>query len=76
MILLTIFIGLFIGIRRKILSSSIIFAFIFFGSLLSEGNGKIYTVILGFILGIYVSSKIKKFFNKNFKNNHLINSLF
>ena len=42
----------------------IVFLFIYLGSLFSNGNGKIYTVVFGFILGIYLSkklsSKIKK----------------
>ena len=61
-------IGLFIGIHRKIISSSMIFIFIFLGSLFSKGNGKIYTVILGFIIGLYISKQISKIFNKKYKN--------
>ena len=72
MILLTIIIGLFIGIHRKIASSSMIFLFIFIGSLFSTGNGKIYTVLIGFFIGLYISKKmqffVRKTINKKFFN--------
>jgi len=65
-------IGSFIGLYKKLFSSSIIFLFIYFGSLFSNGNGKIYTVVFGFILGIYLSKKlsliIKKTTNLKFIN--------
>ena len=58
MVIITfIFIGLFIGLHKKILNSSIILLFCYFGSLFSMGNGKIYTVLIGFIIGIYLSKK-------------------
>ena len=68
MIIFSGIIGLFIGIHRKIVSSSMIFIFIFLGSLFSKGNGKIYTVIFGFIIGLYISKQISKIFNKKYKN--------
>ena len=68
MIIFSGIIGLFIGIHRKLISSSMIFIFIFLGSLFSKGNGKIYTVILGFVIGLYISKKISKFFSKKYKN--------
>ena len=75
MILLSSFIGLLIGLHRKLLTSSIIFLFIYFGSLFSKGNGKIYTVLVGFLIGIYISKKIQKYIKiKN--NNKIINFLF
>ena len=67
-ILITFIIGLFIGLKRKIASSSLIYLFCFAGSLFSKGNGRIYTVILGFIIGIYFSKKVIKFIRKKTKN--------
>ena len=67
-IILTAIIGLFIGLHRKIASSSIIYLFCFIGSLFSKGNGKIYTVLLGFIIGIYLSKKISNLITKTTKN--------
>ena len=40
MILITCLIGLFIGLKRKAASSSLIYLFCFIGSLFSKGNGK------------------------------------
>ena len=57
-IFFTCIIGLFIGLNRKMASSSLIYLFCFIGSLFSKGNGKIYTVVLFFIIGLYVSKKI------------------
>ena len=68
MILITCIIGLFIGLKRKVTSSSLIYLFCFIGSLFSKGNGKIYTVILGFIIGIYLSKKISQLIRKKTKN--------
>ncbi len=69
MVIITfIIIGLFIGLHKKILNSSIILFFCYFGSLFSKGNGKIYTVLLGFIIGFYISRKIGLFFKKRQKN--------
>ena len=65
-------IGLFIGLYKKILTSSIIFLFCFIGSLFSKGNGKIYTVLLGFIIGLYISKKIS-LSAKKFNSIKLIN---
>ena len=67
-IILTAIIGLFIGLHRKIASSSIIYLFCFIGSLFSKGNGKIYAVLLGFIVGIYISKKISDLITKTTKN--------
>ena len=71
----TVFIFLFsiagavLGIHFKILSSTIIFLFIFIGSLFGQGNGTTLAVILFFILGLFVANKFKKYFvNSNFRN--------
>lgn len=68
MIIITFIIGLFIGLNRKIISSSIILFFCYFGSLFGQGNTKIYTVLLGFILGLFLSKKINRFFKKRTSN--------
>ena len=75
MVALSLLIGLFIGLHRKILSSSIIFLFIYIGSLFSKGNGKIYTVLVGFFIGLYISKKIKELANKK-RNKSIFNFLF
>ena len=67
-ILITFIIGLFIGLKRKIASSSLIYLFCFVGSLFSKGNGRIYTVILGFFIGLYLSKKVAKLIRKKTKN--------
>ena len=71
MIFFTFIIGLFIGLNRRIFSSSLIYLFCFIGSLFSKGNGKIYTVLVGFLLGIYLSSKLSKKIN-SITNNKFI----
>ena len=68
MILIACIIGLFIGLKRKVASSSLIYLFCFIGSLFSKGNGKIYTVVLGFIIGLYFSKKISALIGKKTKN--------
>ena len=61
--------GLIIGINFKILSSTIIFIFIFFGSFFGQGNGTTFTVIIFFIIGIFVAKKLKNYFlNSSFGN--------
>ena len=67
-VLTFIFIGLFIGLHKKILSSSIIFFLCYIGSLFSQGNGRIYTVLLGFLIGLHISKKVGQFFKKKQKN--------
>ena len=71
----TIFIILFfisgsiLGIHFKILSSTIIFIFIFIGSFFGKGNGTTLAVIIFFILGLYIARKSKKYFvNTNLSN--------
>ena len=60
--------GLMIALNRKIIQLSIIFFLIYFGSLFSKGNGKIYTVLIFFILAIYFSKKLSNFINRNTNN--------
>ena len=65
-------IGMLMGINRKIISLTTIFGFVYVGSLFSKGNGRIYTVLIFFLLSLYVSKLIKKNFksksNKFFLN--------
>ena len=68
MILITCITGLFIGLKRKAASSSLIYLFCFIGSLFSKGNGKIYTVVLGFMIGLYFSNKISALIEKTTTN--------
>ena len=70
-IFIFLIIGCFIGLYKKLFTSSLVFLSIYFGSLFSEGNGKIYTVLLGFLLGIYLSSKLSKKIN-SITNNKFI----
>ncbi len=63
--------GSILGIHFKILSSSIIFLFIFIGSFFGKGNGTSLSVFIFFILSIYIARYIKKYFY-----NTKFNSLF
>ena len=60
--------GAFIGLYRKLFTSSLIFLFIYLGSLFSKGNGKIYTVFLAFLIGLYLSKKISLKIKETNKN--------
>ena len=61
--------GLIIGINFKLLSSTIIFLFIFAGSFFGQGNGTTLSVIIFFILGLLLVRKFKNHFkNSNFSN--------
>ena len=51
-------IGLMLGINRKIFPLSLIFLSIFVGSLFSSGNGRIYPIIILFIISFILSKKI------------------
>ena len=53
-------IGLMLGINRKIIPLSLIFLSIFVGSLFSSGNGRIYPIIILFIISFILSKKIAK----------------
>ena len=66
-------IGMVIGLHTKILSSLVIFLFIYIGSLFGNGQGKVISVIIFFIFGIYISIKIRKILNKKYPSlNNLI----
>ncbi len=68
LVFLFFIIGCFIGLNRKLTTSSIVFLSCYLGSLLSKGNGKIYTVIVLFLFGLYFSKKISKFIHKHSSN--------
>ena len=61
-------IGMIIGLHTKIISSMSIFLFIYLGSLFGNGQGKVLSVIVFFIFGIYIVRKIKKTIQKNYPN--------
>ncbi|MDC0195167.1 glycosyltransferase family 2 protein [Alphaproteobacteria bacterium] len=63
-----IFVGLFIGLHRRLFSSTTILFFSYIGSLFSQGNGKIYTILIGFLFGIYISKMLIKFIRGNTQN--------
>ena len=66
------FVGLFVGLHRKIAPSLFIYLFIYLGSLFSKGNGKIATVLIFFIIGLYLSKKFADIIKKH-SNNKKIN---
>lgn len=61
-------IGLIIGLHTKIISSILIFLFIYLGSLFGNGQGKVLSVLVIFIFGIYLVNKIKKVVKTNYPN--------
>ena len=60
--------GLFLGLRNKMASLSLIILFIYLGSLFSKGNGKIYAVLFFFVIGIYFAKEITKMIRRSTKN--------
>ena len=63
-IILCMIIGLMIALNRKVIPLSIIFSLTYLGSLLSKGNGKIYTTIVLFFAGLYLSKKLSNRYSK------------
>ncbi len=63
-------VGLTIGIKFKILSSTIIFICIFIGSLFGQGNGTSLSVFIFFIIGLFIAVNSKKYFLKTKFNNY------
>jgi len=61
-------IGMIIGLHTKIISSLLIFLFIYLGSLFGNGQGKIISILVFFIFSIYFVKTIKKITNKNYPN--------
>ena len=60
--------GLVIGLHTKIISSLLIFLFIYLGSLFGNGQGKVLFVLVFFILGIYLVRKIRHKIIRNYSN--------
>lgn len=77
-IMITIFfalIGMIIGLNRKLIPLSTIFAAIYIGSLFSKGNGRILPIVLFFLIALVYSKKLTnkfKFKRKNFITKLLI----
>ena len=68
-IIIFFILGSILGIHFKIISSTIIFLFIFIGSFFGQGNGTTLAVIVFFILGLFFARKSKKYFsNSNLSN--------
>ena len=63
-------IGTIIGIKFKILSSTVIFISIYIGSFFGKGNGTSLSVLIFFIIGIFLARYLKKYF-LNSKINYL-----
>lgn len=62
------FVGLIIGLKRKLLPLSLVFFSIYLGSLFSKGNGRIFPIVLLFLITLYLSKKISYKFEKSKKN--------
>ena len=62
--------GTIIGIKFKILSSTVIFVSIYIGSFFGKGNGTSLSVLIFFIIGIFLARYLKKYF-LNSKINYL-----
>jgi len=70
-IILFFLIGLIIGLHTKIISTLIIFLFIYVGSFFGKGQGQALSVLVFFILALFIVKKIRKF-----NNNKKFSSLF
>ncbi len=62
--------GTIIGIKFKILSSTVIFISIYIGSFFGKGNGTSLSVLIFFIIGVFLARYLKKYF-LNSKINYL-----
>jgi len=68
-IILFFLIGLIIGLHTKIISTLIIFLFIYVGSFFGKGQGQALSVLVFFILALFIVKKIRKFnINKKFSS--------
>lgn len=68
-------VGLILGIKNKIIPLLLIFASIYLGSLFSMGNGRIYTILASYFIGLYIVKKINNYtkkINKKFILNFFI----
>ena len=64
-IIIFFFLGSFLGLKFKLLSSSLIFLFIYFGSFFGKGNGTTLSVTLFFFFAIYIAKQIQKYFSNS-----------
>ena len=64
-------VGSVLGFNFRLFSSSVIFLFIYIGSLFGENNIKIFSVLIFFIMGLFMANYIKKYFSKT-KFNQII----
>ncbi len=68
-IIFFLIIGSIIGIKFKVLSSTIILILIYIGSFIGKGNGTSLSVLIFFIIGVYIAKNTKKyFFDSKFNN--------
>tara|TARA_Y100001970_G_C13448938_1_gene469432 strand:- start:228 stop:503 length:276 start_codon:yes stop_codon:yes gene_type:complete len=67
--------GAFIGLHRKILSSTLVFVLSYLGIFVYDGVGKIFIFTILFISSLYISGKLSKIIKKYYKNKY-INFLF
>jgi len=70
-VVLFMFIGLMIGIHRKLIPLSLVFLSIYVGSLFSKGNGRIYPILVFFFLSVFISNKLTNYFKAKKKGNFL-----
>ena len=64
-------IGLFIGLHKKIISSSLVLLSCYLSYILSPLNLKIYSLIFGLFLGLYISRKISNFVKSKISNKYI-----
>ena len=65
------FVGLVNAMHRKILALSIVFLFIYLGSLFSNGNGRIFPILLFYFFSLWFTNRITKNIKKIEKNSFL-----
>ncbi len=65
------FIGLVNAMHRKIFALSIVFLFIYLGSLFSNGNGRIFPILLFYFFSLWLTKRIFKNIKKTDKNSFL-----
>ena len=65
------FVGLVNAMHRKILALSLVFLFIYLGSLFSNGNGRIFPILLFYFFSLWFTKRIIKNIKKIDKNSFL-----
>ena len=70
-VMLFMIFGLMLGINRKILPLSLVFLSIYLGSFFGKGDGRIYPIIVFFLISVYFSKKISNYY-KNKKKHYLL----